>query len=509
MFNKNLLPSNSFHRYVLTFILFFVGTTSIKAQEAPSEAQVAQGLALRLMILIIAAIIALITRALLIRRLNKLMLSESKKQLVSSNENVRELEIPAPESLEVKEVYIDSEINNLGPHVKALNKQAKSSINRVFIINLLISVLHVICYTFTYVESGMSMTTSMMTYRLFVYFFLTWTILQFLGGRHQFAAYGKSALGFFKPILKTIFYPFQGFWPRVIGILVLMHTLFFGLLDMNVYLFATVALHLALWFWLRKSGRQQINTKLLILRVFLIGKTSTFTFNNLVKSWRHFGNYFTVADPSFFKVSWKRRFNYMFPFYILTVFFLYTIVTDQNKDDEINLFGGFVFLLIIGNIMMLMFDLIRMKHQFMSSSDALTKRMQKLEKKPTKLDNTFKEVPVMCYDNTWKQAVDGLVNSADVILMDLRGFSEANKGCAYEINILFDKVAVDHIVFMGYENATPLIKNVIQEQWAQLAQSSPNLKLKQPSTYLYVIKKENHNDIDSIVKMLLSATKPN
>ena len=39
----------------------------------------------------------------------------------------------------------------------------------------------------------------------------------------------------------------------------------FGLLDMNVYLFATVALHLALWFWLRKSGRQQINTKLLIL----------------------------------------------------------------------------------------------------------------------------------------------------------------------------------------------------------------------------------------------------
>ena len=197
----------------------------------------------------------------------------------------------------------------------------------------------------------------------------------------------------------------------------------------------------------------------------------------------------------------------MFPFYSLVVFFLYTIVTDPNKENEMTLFVGFVFLLVMGNIFMVMFDLVRMKLQFMSSSAALTKRLDTLERKPTKLDNTFKEVPVMCYDNTWKQAVDGLVKTADVILMDLRGFSEANKGCAYEVNILFDRVDVNRIVFMGYEDAIPLIRRVIEEQWEALAETSPNLTTKGPHINLYVVKKENHNDVDAILKLLLGAAK--
>jgi hypothetical protein len=516
-----------YSKSAITLFLFLIGTASIEAQEEISTEQVAQGLALRVMILIIAAIIALIARALLIRRLNKLMLSESKKQVLSADDDIEVVEVSAPQDLQVNEVHVDSEFANQGAHLDALGKQAKTSINRVFIVNFIIGILYAICYFFVFngefkifevmydvsnndmdIESARSLIQPISTYRLFVILFLVWTVMQFLGSRHQFASYGQGPLGFLKPILTKIFYPFQGFWPQVLGVLALLHTLFFGLTYMEMFLVASIAVHLALWYWLRKAGRNQINTKLLILRVFLIGKTSSFTFKSLARSWRHFGTYFTVADPSFFKVSWKRRFNYMFPFYILVVFFLYTIVTDPNKDNEMTLFVGFVFLLVMGNIFMVMFDLVRMKQQFMSSSAALTKRLNILEKKPTKLDNTFKEVPVMCYDNTWKQAVDGLVKTADVILMDLRGFSEANKGCAYEVNILFDRVEVNRIVFMGYEDAIPLIRSVIEEQWAQLAESSPNLKLKEPKTNLYVVKKENHNDVDAIIKLLLGAAKP-
>jgi hypothetical protein len=529
MFLQKFLTFFLNSKSAITFFIFFISTASICAQEDISSEQVVQGLALRIAILIIAAIIALMARALLIRRLNKLMLSESKKHVVTTDDNIEIPEVPATQALHIEEIYLDTEPTNQEPQVIALEKQAKKTINRVFIINLSIGVLYAISYFFVFngefkifetsynynnnisdftIDQVYSIIQSITLYRLFVILFLVWTVMQFLGSRHRFASYGNGSLGFLKSFLTRVFYPFQGFWPQVLALVVLLQTLFFGLVYTEMFLLVAIVIHLILWYWLKKSGRKQINTKLLILRVFLIGKTSSFTFKSLARSWRHFGTYFTVADPSFFKVSWKRRFNYMFPFYILVVFFLYTIVTDSNKDDEMGLFAGFVFLLVVGNIFMVVFNLVRMKQKFMSSPEALTKRLNKLDQKPTQLDNTFIEEPVMCYDNTWKQAVDGLVNTADVILMDLRGFSEANKGCAYEVNILFDRVNVNSIVFMGYKDAIPLIRRIIEEQWEQLAETSPNLNTKKPIANLYVIKKENHKDVDAILKLLLGATKP-
>ena len=95
--------------------------------------------------------------------------------------------------------------------------------------------------------------------------------MEFLGSRHQFVSYGTGSLGFLKPILTKLFYPFQGFWPQVLGVLTLLHTLFFGLTYMNMFLLATVAVHIALWYWLRKAGRKQINTKLCRGRDRIVG----------------------------------------------------------------------------------------------------------------------------------------------------------------------------------------------------------------------------------------------
>ena len=205
----------------ITLFLFFTGTTSIGAQDEISTEQVAQGLALRVMILVIAAIIALIARALLIRRLNKLMLSESKKQVVAVDNTSEVAEVPAPGALQVNEVHVDSEFANQGAHVQALDKQAKRSINRVFIVNFIIGILYAICYFFVFngefkifeimydvsnndmdIETARSLIQPISTYRLFVILFLVWTVMQFLGSRHQFAAYGQGSLGFLKPVLK-------------------------------------------------------------------------------------------------------------------------------------------------------------------------------------------------------------------------------------------------------------------------------------------------------------------
>lgn len=329
--------------------------------------------------------------------------------------------------------------------------------------------------------------------------------MRFLGERNQLSAYGTESLGFLKSVLSFVFKLFHSFWCQAVGVVIMIYTLFFALIYSGA-LAAAVVFHLFLWYRIKRSGRKRINVKLLILRVFFIKKTSVFTFSRLVKSWRHLGTYFTVADPSFYKLTWKQRFNYFFPFYIIGTFLIYTALTDDNKAIELQIFGSFMFLLVIGNIISVIKGGIKIKQNFMVGQTDLDKRLKKLERSPTDSGGVFKESPVMCYENNWKIAVDGLINSADVILMDLRGFSETNKGCAYEVNVLFDSVPANRIVFVGYADATDLIRTVIREQWAELSETSPNLNIKDPYTTLYTVSSEDAKDLQRVLTLLLEST---
>ena len=98
-----------------------------------------------------------------------------------------------------------------------------------------------------------------------------------------------------------------------------------------------------------------------------------------------------------------------------------------------------------------------------------------------------------------------MIGSADVVLMDLRGFSEKNLGSAYEINVLFDKVPASRIVFMAYEDTVPLVKRVIDQQWEMLAEDSPNLEIENPCTTLYKVTRESRREMQGILAALLEA----
>lgn len=489
------------------------------AQDPVSPEQVANGLAFRLAIIILSAIIAWLSRGLLLRRLNKLMKSESKKVAEFSVEKSLNREVVADQELNLVELNAKSDLPPSTRRSKTLLRQAKKAVNGVFVSNLIIGAVYLLI-SLVYLEfevyqlsnavneSNFDFVVSSIKqiyfYKILVITFLLWNIMRFLGERNQLSAYGSGSLGILKSFLSFIFKLFHGFWCQAIGVILMVYTLFFALIYESVFALA-VLFHLFLWYRIKKNGRKRTNVKLLILRVFFIKKTSIFTFKRLVKTWRHLGTYFTVADPSFFKLTWKQRFNYFFPFYIIAVFLIYTILTDPNKDSEPQIFVGFMILLVIGNIISVIKGGIKIKQNFMVSQADLNKRLEKLERFPTNFGGAFKESPVMCYENNWKIAVDGLINSADVVLMDLRGFSETNKGCAYEINVLFDNVPANQIVFVAYADAADLIRAVIKEQWAELSETSPNLNIKDPSTTLYTVSSETNKDVQRVLSLLLES----
>lgn len=244
--------------------------------------------------------------------------------------------------------------------------------------------------------------------------------------------------------------------------------------------------------------------KLLILRVFLINKTSLFTFSGLAKFWKHFGSYFTVADPSFFRVYWKRKFSHKFPVIIVFTFLIYTQMENTSIDDGLGSpFAPFVFIMLIVAIIFIVYSKRRMKLNFVANKEALDKELELLSKYPVKLDKTFKEKPMSCYDNTWKLTVEKLVTTANVVLMDLRGFSEKNKGCEFEVNLLLNTVKLDKILFIGYSSVIPLITDVVKRKFETLDKNSPNIGITNPDVIVFEVKKESNQETQQIMDILI------
>jgi hypothetical protein len=82
---------------------------------------------------------------------------------------------------------------------------------------------------------------------------------------------------------------------------------------------------------------------------------------------------------------------------------------------------------------------------------------------------------MQCTDATWKEALHSLLHRADIVVMDLSGFSETNQGCVFEIGALADHVPMDRVVFLVNDSTNvSLVHRVLRQVWRRLAASSPN-----------------------------------
>ncbi len=77
----------------------------------------------------------------------------------------------------------------------------------------------------------------------------------------------------------------------------------------------------------------------------------------------------------------------------------------------------------------------RLAERFIRHPSDLNARLAAFEFQPDR-DGRHRVNECYCHDTTWQQALDRLVGSSDVVLMDLRNFKEKNAGCIHELNVL-------------------------------------------------------------------------
>jgi hypothetical protein len=77
----------------------------------------------------------------------------------------------------------------------------------------------------------------------------------------------------------------------------------------------------------------------------------------------------------------------------------------------------------------------RLADRYITSQEDLERRLHEVDLEPDG-DGRFRVNDFFCYADTWRMILSRLVVNSDVVLMDARGFSRSNRGCAFELDAL-------------------------------------------------------------------------
>jgi hypothetical protein len=210
-------------------------------------------------------------------------------------------------------------------------------------------------------------------------------------------------------------------------------------------LLAFVGYKLALNFGLRRSGLADQPGKpqpMLLLRVFgHAGRTRTLA-DQVGQTWRHAGPINMIGGTD--------------------------LATALLEPDELMLFWSG-----------------KLRQGFVASPNDLENRLRTLDETRDP-DGRYRVNEFFCHDNTWRATVHALAQRSAVVLMDLRGFGKANRGCAFELGLLLDEVPLGRVVLLvdrstRMEDLAPLL----HAAWGRLSAASPNRELAEPVLHLF------------------------
>jgi hypothetical protein len=90
---------------------------------------------------------------------------------------------------------------------------------------------------------------------------------------------------------------------------------------------------------------------------------------------------------------------------------------------------------------------------------------------------------MQCSNATWQQALDRLLGKADVVVMDLSGFSSERLGCKYELGTLVEKTGLDRVLLLVDDSTDlGLLEHVLHDAWKRTSPDSPNHLAEHPVT---------------------------
>ena len=285
---------------------------------------------------------------------------------------------------------------------------------------------------------------------------------------------------------------------------------------------AAVLLHAALLYRQLRLMRAEPGIALLVLRVFNHDTATGFTFNGLLQFWRHFGLHFTVVDTALVRVvsqpklGWTRG-AILAIVLIVMGFSAVLFIAADSADGAGNfpvaklvlaaaaaLVQAAVAALVVWAV--IAFARQRVRRRFVRSMAQLQARVDNLTHRPRHPDMSFRHERALCPSDIWFMAVGNFARAAQVVLMDLRGYSSARKGCQKEVDFLFDTVPAERIVFLlDLHSDRDAVQQMLLARWAMQRADSPNLHAAAPVLQIYLAQAADNRDMQGVLDLLITA----
>ncbi len=188
---------------------------------------------------------------------------------------------------------------------------------------------------------------------------------------------------------------------------------------------------LFLFFLLRKLYKAPPMKRLLLLRVFALEAKSRNLLEHITKHWRFYGPVQMISGPD-----------------------LATSTIDPH--EVVTFLSG------------------KMDAAFCDDEKTIEAKTQRADT-TRDFDATYRIHEFFCRYNTWKHVLAALVNTSEVVLMDLRSFSKNFKGCQYEINQLVNRMPLNRVVFLvNADTDMTFTESCFNEAFARMDAGSPN-----------------------------------
>jgi hypothetical protein len=284
---------------------------------------------------------------------------------------------------------------------------------------------------------------------LILFAVLAWLVLRWIGARYSAKKFSDESL-----TVDVIFVLF--------GIIASVDLVFEHWMWIATGLVAFVAYKVVAQIGFRFLRRMPSPKRLLLLRVFALGKRSEPLFDAMRKAWLRGGAIAMIAGPD--------------------------LVTSAVKPHE---FLGFL----SG----------KLARTFVGDDADLCRRVAAIDSRPDP-DGRYRVAEFFCRADTWQLTMGRLVADSDAVLMDLRSFGPSNRGCAYELGRLLDTIDLSRVVFVTDKTTDrPFLEMTLQQQWSSLAVESPNRSAAECAARLFEVHGPTAVEIRALVGHLASS----
>lgn len=117
----------------------------------------------------------------------------------------------------------------------------------------------------------------------------------------------------------------------------------------------------------------------------------------------------------------------------------------------------------------------RAHRQFLAAEPDVRRHLDTALSQRPALDGRYPLNEWYCLPDIWPHVVDSLARAADVVLMDLRGFGEANRGVMFELSLLMRRVPLERVVFLADARTDQRVLSlVLRDAGTKLPLDSPN-----------------------------------